>query len=306
MQERHLERGHLPVPSVQCSETSQVLKYQGSESSGMTTLTKRSRRTDTSAPERWSHEEKEEQRDRATDEEEDGDSKELRLTLMEEILLLGLKDKEGYTSFWNDCISSGLRGAMLVELALRGRIHLQPQNMRKRKLSERRVLVKSDAPTGDVLLDETLKHMKNTEPAETVASWIDLLTGESWNPLKMHLQLPQVRERLAKSLVEKGVLTTGKQNFLLFEMTTHPLACLMERWTNDPHRLPRRSLALLVLAHGSDILDKSLGSLPDDQYSTAISRAKDILEGDIEQLSAKVRTPAEEVIWAVLAAFNRA
>lgn len=55
---------------------------------------------------------------------EDGDSKETRLTLMEEVLLLGLKDKEGYTSFWNDCISSGLRGCILIELTLRGRIEL--------------------------------------------------------------------------------------------------------------------------------------------------------------------------------------
>lgn len=38
------------------------------------------------------------------EEEQDRDSKETRLTLMEEVLLLGLKDKEGYTSFWNDCI----------------------------------------------------------------------------------------------------------------------------------------------------------------------------------------------------------
>ena len=38
------------------------------------------------------------------EEEEERDSKETRLTLMEEVLLLGLKDKEGYTSFWNDCI----------------------------------------------------------------------------------------------------------------------------------------------------------------------------------------------------------
>ena len=28
---------------------------------------------------------------------------------------------------------------------------------------------------------------------------------------------------MAKNLVEKGVLTTEKQNFLLFDMTTHPL-----------------------------------------------------------------------------------
>ena len=41
------------------------------------------------------------------EEEEERDSKETRLTLMEEVLLLGLKDKEGYTSFWNDCIRLG-------------------------------------------------------------------------------------------------------------------------------------------------------------------------------------------------------
>lgn len=48
-------------------------------------------------------------------------------------------------------------------------------------------------------------------------------TGETWNPLKLRYQLRNVRERLAKNLVEKGVLTTEKQNFLLFDMTTHPL-----------------------------------------------------------------------------------
>lgn len=47
--------------------------------------------------------------------------------------------------------------------------------------------------------------------------------GETWNPLKLRYQLKNVRERLAKNLVEKGVLSTEKQNFLLFDMTTHPL-----------------------------------------------------------------------------------
>lgn len=41
--------------------------------------------------------------------------------------------------------------------------------------------------------------------------------------MKLSYQLKNVRERLAKNLVEKGVLTTEKQNFLLFDMTTHPL-----------------------------------------------------------------------------------
>ena len=58
--------------------------------------------------------EKEDEHQNAENDVDDGDSKETRLTLMEEVLLLGLKDKEGYTSFWNDCISSGLRGNIFI------------------------------------------------------------------------------------------------------------------------------------------------------------------------------------------------
>lgn len=110
----------------------------------------------------------------------------------------------------------------------------------------RKLILKSDQQTGDVLLDEALKHIKETDPPETVQSWIEYLSGkclnwkgkekhpidcklsivagETWNPLKLRYQLKNVRERLAKNLVEKGVLTTEKQNFLLFDMTTHPLS----------------------------------------------------------------------------------
>uniref|UniRef100_V9IEC0 Golgi phosphoprotein 3 n=1 Tax=Apis cerana TaxID=7461 RepID=V9IEC0_APICE len=64
---------------------------------------------------------------------DDDSDKETRLTLMEEVLLLGLKDKEGYTSFWNDCISSGLRGCILAELGFRGRVELEKAGMRKKR-----------------------------------------------------------------------------------------------------------------------------------------------------------------------------
>lgn len=84
---------------------------------------------------------------------------------------------QGYTSFWNDCISSGLRGCILIELALRGRLELEKAGMRKRSLLNRKVLLKSSNPTGDVLLDEALKHIKETDPAETVQSWIEYLSG---------------------------------------------------------------------------------------------------------------------------------
>eukprot|EP00058_Branchiostoma_floridae_P011557 XP_002597045.1 hypothetical protein BRAFLDRAFT_96197 [Branchiostoma floridae] len=86
-------------------------------------------------------------------EEESDSSKDTRLTLMEEVLLLGLKDREGYTSFWNDCISSGLRGCMIMELGLKGRVELEKIGMRRKSLLNRKLVYRSDSPTGDVMLE---------------------------------------------------------------------------------------------------------------------------------------------------------
>lgn len=44
--------------------------------------------------------------------------------------------------------------------------------------SYRKLILKSDQQTGDVLLDEALKHIKETDPPETVQSWIEYLSGE--------------------------------------------------------------------------------------------------------------------------------
>ncbi|NP_001391050.1 Golgi phosphoprotein 3-like isoform 4 [Mus musculus] len=240
----------------------------------MTTLTHRTRRTEVSkSSEKKIESEEDTNQERSPDNEDPGDSKDIRLTLMEEVLLLGLKDKE--------------------------------------------VLLKSDSPTGDVLLDETLKHIKATEPTETVQTWIELLTGETWNPFKLQYQLRNVRERIAKNLVEKGILTTEKQNFLLFDMTTHPVTnttekqrlmkklqdSVLERWVNDPQRMDRRTLALLVLAHSSDVLENVFSCLTDDKYDVAMNRTKDLVELDPEVEGTKHN--ATEMIWAVLAAFNK-
>ncbi|CAL1540876.1 unnamed protein product [Lymnaea stagnalis] len=248
---------------------------------------------------------------------EDLDSKETRLTLMEEVLLLGLKDREGYTSFWNDCISSGLRGCILIELSLRGRVELEKAGMRRRSLTNRKVICKNDQPTGDVLLDEALRHIKETQPPETVQSWIEYLSGETWNPLKLRYQLRNVRERLAKNLVEKGVCTTEKQNFLLFDMTTHPLTdnvvkqrlikrvqdSVLSRWTNDAHRMDRRMLSLIYLAHSSDVLENAFAPLSDDDYEVAMKRVRELLDLDFDAESMKEGT--NELMWAVISAMSK-
>jgi Golgi phosphoprotein 3 len=106
-------------------------------------------------------------------------SKQPKLTLMEEILLMGLKDKQGYLSFWNDNISYALRGCIVIELAFRGRISMQKDSSRRRfPLADRVIEVVDDTLTGEVLLDEALKMMKSSEKM-SVSSWIDLMSGKS-------------------------------------------------------------------------------------------------------------------------------
>uniref|UniRef100_H2YFB8 Golgi phosphoprotein 3 n=1 Tax=Ciona savignyi TaxID=51511 RepID=H2YFB8_CIOSA len=250
-----------------------------------------------------------------SDTDKEHSDKDMRLTLLEEILLLGLKDREGYTSFWNDCISSGLRGCILVELALRGRIQLEKQQARRKSLLMRKIRSKNDAPTGDVILDEALTHIRKSGAEEGVQGWIDLLSGETWNPLKLHFQLRNVRERIAKNLVEKGVLSTGKQNFLLFDLTTHPVCdesvkarlikriqdAVLSKWPNDVSKMDRRTLALIYLAHASDVLENAFQPLSDEDYDVAMRRVRQLLDIDVEDQSALSNN--NELMWAVVSVY---
>ena len=74
-----------------------------------------------------------------------------------------------------------------MELALRGRVELEKTGMRRRSLLNRKVLCKSDTPTGDVLLDEALKHIKETQPPDNVQSWIEYLSGLYYGSNYMYL-----------------------------------------------------------------------------------------------------------------------
>ncbi|KAI3404414.2 hypothetical protein KGF56_002811 [Candida oxycetoniae] len=225
------------------------------------------------------------------------------LTLMEEVLLMGLKDKEGYLSFWNDNISYALRGCILLELAFRNKITLvNDPAMGRFELSDRLVEVIDTEPTGEVLLDEALKIMKSDESYLSVTNWIDLLSGETWNLMKINYQLKQVRERLAKGLVDKGILRTERKNFFLFDMATHPVADKMskeyvknrilaflvsrnidlEAVAND--QFPKdtsfkylRTISLVCGSYAANVLENVLMSLNYDKRDQAFARADELL-----------------------------
>ncbi|CAN8005093.1 unnamed protein product [Ixodes hexagonus] len=250
--------------------------------------------------------------------EDDVDSKETRLTLMEEVLLLGLKEKEA--SITRQTKQIGRRSSSCTRSAFGGcqRVKVVPTGMRARVCTLRdNVSANTTSAPFRILLRDGVVEIC----ARSRAVWEDIslshlvFAGETWNPLKLRYQLRNVRERLAKNLVEKGVLTTEKQNFLLFDMTTHPLVdqtskgklvrrvqeAVLGRWVNDPQRMDRRLLALLVLAHASDVLENAFAPLSDEDYELSMRRVRDLLDLDMEAEAAKPN--ACEVLWGVFAAF---
>jgi golgi phosphoprotein 3 len=118
--------------------------------------------------------------------------------------------------------------------------------------------------------------------------------------MKIGFQLKQVRERLAKGLVDKGVLRTEKRNFLLFDMATHPVAdprakeavisrvvALLMATTS---RVPSNALAeegtqcrrmrvvcLVCSAYAASVLDNAFGRLTYEDREGAFQRCDEIL-----------------------------
>jgi Golgi phosphoprotein 3 len=118
--------------------------------------------------------------------------------------------------------------------------------------------------------------------------------------MKIGYQLKQVRERLAKGLVDKGVLRTEKRNFLLFDMATHPvsdpsfkedvlkrtLGLLTARTAAVPlsdlygeHVRYRtiRAVAMVCAAFAANVLENAFVHLGYDARETAFAKCDELL-----------------------------
>jgi Golgi phosphoprotein 3 len=225
-------------------------------------------------------------------------------------------------SFFNDSISYVLRGCILMELSLRNRIRIM-KDSRRRPLPDRYIEVIDAASTGEVLLDEALRFIKKER--QSVANWIDLLSGgspltagETWNPLKVGYQLRQVRERLAKGLVDKGILRTEKHNFLFFDMATHPLSDadaksdirvrVIDALTGKGQTPSTRTCILIVSAVAANLLSKLLGKgLSFSAKESLICKADDLVREFATSLpeALPAKCSNNEIVAAVLNIFTK-
>jgi Golgi phosphoprotein 3 len=118
--------------------------------------------------------------------------------------------------------------------------------------------------------------------------------------MKIGYQLKQVRERLAKGLVDKGILRTEKRNFLLFDMATHPVAdggakeeirrrvrnVLTQRTVvlNGSQFLPEnlefrymRTIAMTCAAYAANVLENALSTLGHEARERAFAQTDELL-----------------------------
>ena len=118
--------------------------------------------------------------------------------------------------------------------------------------------------------------------------------------MKIGYQLKQVRERLAKGLVDKGILRTEKRNFLLFDMATHPVAdggakdeirrrvrnVLTQRTIvlNASQFLPEemdfrylRTIAMVCAAYAANVLENALATLGHEARERAFAQVDELL-----------------------------
>ena len=117
------------------------------------------------------------------------------LTLFEELYLMAIDDEKGaLVSSTKGRLGCGLAGALLAQLALLDKIRVNENH---------RLEIIDDGPSGDEMLDELLREIKDSKPHK-VTYWVNALSARPKPMLK------QISERM----VTKGILSLEDDNLL--------------------------------------------------------------------------------------------
>ncbi len=149
--------------------------------------------------------------------------------------------------------------------------------------------------------------------------------------MKIGYQLKQVRERLAKGLVDKGILRTEKRNFLLFDMATHPVSDssakdeivnrVIKTLTHHSSAVlssevpfnDLRTISMVCAAYAANVLENALLQLNHELREKAYTKVDDLLsEYSVWPFLKKVKVDIPEgkelqieVVAAVLNVFTK-
>lgn len=207
-------------------------------------------------------------------------------TLAEDLLLLALDDDKGTVS-WQEVTAFpyGLGGALLMDLALQGRVDRADQQL----------IVGDPSPTGDEPLDDALATMVASQKPRDATHWVRELGARKG-----------LQEQLARRLVARGILREEDQTFLwVFHSQRFPTS------DPDPELALRagirdvvlngaepdtRTLLLLSLINACGLTDALFTR---DERGAAKRRIKALVEG--EQFGEAVGKAIAAVVAAVAA-----
>ncbi|TKG66981.1 GOLPH3/VPS74 family protein [Prauserella endophytica] len=213
------------------------------------------------------------------------------MLIAEDLLLLVFDDTEGKPVSGVHNLEYSLAGALLIELAMLGRVDVTPESDDGKA---GRLAVRDDSPAGHGVLDgalATLSTMEGRKPKDAIGP----LTGQG------------LSERLLAGLAERGILRREEGRILkLFPVT---------RWPAEDSRDEERTRAELdrVLVHGEDPGERT-GALialltgmgvvtrvvESDDPGLVERRAKEIAEGN--WAGEAMRKAVEEMTAAVMVA----
>ena len=191
------------------------------------------------------------------------------LTIAEQLLLLALHDEKGSVVFSaSTALPYGLAGATLVDLFLAQRI----------TVSDKKVQVLDKAPLGDEILDEALQLIQASTKPHDLKYWVQ----------RVHDKVKHLKDRLADSLVQKGILSREEHRWLrVFSSTRYPTEdiapeyemrntlrniVLLDQEPDD------RELALIGLVKACELVNELFAK---QERRAAKKRMKELTEGEV-------------------------
>lgn len=215
------------------------------------------------------------------------------MLIAEDLILLAFDDETGKASSGVSNLDYALAGALLIELAMLGRIDVSGEEDEGKA---GRLLVLDTTPTGEPALDEALDQVAK-------------LDGKKPKDVLSPLTRNALRTRLLTGLADRGILDKEEGRFLgIFSTTRWPatdseheagVRQALHRVLVGGERPAERSAALIALLTATDSVHKVLDVASDDR-DVVQRRAKEIAEGN--WVSDAMRKAVEEITAAVMVA----
>jgi len=196
-------------------------------------------------------------------------AKDRPLFLYEEVMLLALRDEQGTiaTGFVEQLVA----GAILADLLLESQISIDDT---KKQL----VNLENDKTTGDPVIDECLEKMAAVKRRASLSTWVHRLAG-----------IKKLKHKVAQQLCERGILRADEDKILFLfnrriypEINPTPEKKIIERMREaiftDQNQLDARTVVLVSLANGSDLLRQTFGR---KELKPRKKRIEKITNGDL-------------------------